>query len=88
MSYELAKSRKAELEAQEKAASDALLAFPRASNGLTPDSVKSSPEWQTAYARHAQAFAALRNFNQQFFRVFKKEARQERIAKAKSRTAL
>ena len=31
--------------------------------GLTPDSVKASPEWQAAKAAWTEAFSALRAFN-------------------------
>lgn len=84
MSYSLAKSKKAEIEAAEKAASDALRSFPTSPNGLTPDAIKASPEWRAAYNQHARAFAALRNFNQFFFKQYKKEAAEERRAKRKS----
>ena len=51
------------LEAEYKAASDALRAFPRLPNGLAPDSVKSLPEYREAKAASDRAFQALRAFN-------------------------
>ena len=54
------------LEANYKATGDALHAFPGASSGpmgLTPDTVKASPDYQAKKAECARAFAALRRFN-------------------------
>jgi hypothetical protein len=51
------------LEDDVKQASDALKRFPKLSNGLTPDNVKYSNDYQTAKQRYNAAFAALRNFN-------------------------
>lgn len=76
--YEAAKARIAEIEANVKAASAALQAFPRGPNGLTPDAVKFSPEFKAA--RHAYEVAAdqLRGANESFVRQFRKEIRAER----------
>jgi len=43
--------------------SAALQVFPRNAMGITPDSVKVSPEFKTAKAAFDRAFAQLRNFN-------------------------
>ncbi len=54
------------LRAEYKAASDALNAIPGLSSGpmgLTPDSVRSSPEYRAARAASDRAFQALRRFN-------------------------
>lgn len=51
------------LEAECKAASVALQQFPRGTMGLTPDAVKSSPEYRAAKLRYAAAFNQLRAFN-------------------------
>lgn len=54
------------LEAQRKAAAATLGSLPGIGSGpmgLTPDSVKASPEYQAAKAAHAHAFDALRRFN-------------------------
>ena len=69
------------LENEYREASRAFKAIPDISDGimgLTSDSVKSSPEWQTANTNFATAFANLRNFNNWFINVFSKELRQER----------
>ena len=42
------------------------LAVERSPYGLTPDSVKASPEYQEAKSACAKAFQALRRFNTQF----------------------
>ena len=49
--------------AREREAAAALAAFPRGPMGLTPDSVKASPEWQAAKAAWTEAFSALRAYN-------------------------
>jgi hypothetical protein len=54
--------------------------FPRGPLGLTPDDVKASPEWQTAYRNFNTAFQALRNFNGTYTKVFADELRHERNA--------
>lgn len=51
--------------------------------GLTPDAIKFNPEYQKAWKQERQAFSAMREFNMQFARVFKREIREERNAKRK-----
>jgi hypothetical protein len=46
-----------------KAAGDAMQVFPKLPNGLTPDAVKATAEWQQAKRKCDAAFAALREFN-------------------------
>ena len=46
-----------------KSASDALKAFPRHANGLTPDEVKFSIPYRAAKQKYERAFAKLRAFN-------------------------
>jgi hypothetical protein len=43
--------------------SKALQLFPKSTTGLTPDAVKSTPEFITAKANYQRAFAELRAFN-------------------------
>lgn len=45
------------------AASAVLKGYPRMANGMTPDSVKFSPEYRSAKLRYDHAFDALRKFN-------------------------
>lgn len=49
--------------------------------GLTPDAIKFSSEYQKAWKQERQAFSAMREFNTQYTRVFKRELREERNAK-------
>lgn len=49
--------------------------------GLTPDEIKFNPEYQKAWKEERRAFSAMREFNAQFTRVFKRELREERNAK-------
>lgn len=55
----------------------------RGSMGLTPDAIKFNPEYQKAWKQERQAFSAMREFNTQYTRVFKRELREERNAKRK-----
>lgn len=57
-------------------ASDALKLFPTLSNGLTPDSVKELPEYQSARTKSKSAFDALCKFNRQYARQLQQHARQ------------
>jgi len=40
--------------------------------GLTPDTVRATPEWQTAKRAYQAAFAALRDFNAVYCKRFKR----------------
>lgn len=51
------------LEANVNAASRKLHTFPKGPMGLTPDTVKSTPEYRAAKQEYARAFEALRAFN-------------------------
>lgn len=84
MNYEEAKAYKANLEVINNAASDALKAFDsygKSSFGITPDHVKTMPEYHEAKKAFDVSFQRLRNFNGQFTKVFKKEIAAERKAK-------
>ncbi len=64
------------LENEVSQASLELRKFPRTANGLTPDEVKFTPEFQESKAKFNAAFQSLRNFNASFTKNFKKEIRQ------------
>ena len=49
--------------------------------GLTPDGIKQTPEWKSAYHLERQAFERLRKHNAYMVKTFKKEMREERKAK-------
>jgi hypothetical protein len=55
--------------------------FPQTAIGLTPDAVKTLPEWQMANRDYARAFARLRRFDRGFTKAFKHEITAERAAK-------
>jgi len=59
----------------------ALSSGKRGPMGLTPDHIKQTPEWKSAYRRERQAFERLRNHNAYMAKAFKKEMREERKAK-------
>lgn len=54
------------LEASYFAAGRKLKSFPKHDNGLTPDSVKETPEWKMAKSSYEEAFSALQRFNKRF----------------------
>lgn len=81
--YEEAKRVVAAAEAENKAAGDVLDTFPKLANGLTPDSIRLSPEYKTAKARYNAAFAHLRRVNEWFVKNFKKEIRAERASRGR-----
>lgn len=54
--------------------------------GLTPDHVRASPAWREASAAYAEAFQALRRFNQGFVRLYAREIRADRDAARAART--
>ena len=78
MTFEEAKSAKADLEAAVEHAAAKLKAFPKGPMGLTPDDVKFGPEFRAAKAAHEQAFKRLRSFNAVYVKLFKTELAEER----------
>jgi hypothetical protein len=88
MSYEEAKAHGAKLENAVAEASNALRAIPGLGSGrmgLTPDAIKSTPEFKVAKDNYNRAFTALRKFNQGFIKEFKKEILADRDAKRKEK---
>ncbi len=81
MNFQEAKASRDNLEKICKDFSDYLNTFPRMENGLHSDEVKALPEFQRAKKEHAIVFQALRKFNAEFVKVFKKEIREERRSK-------
>lgn len=77
-SYEKAKAQRDALDAEVNSATALLKTFPSGPTGLTPESVRLTPEYRTANARFQRAFAALRAFNAGFTKTFAKELRAER----------
>ena len=66
--------------AHESAANDlkAVSGDVRGPMGLTPDSIKQSPEWQHAFKIERNAFAAMRKFNLWVTKTYKKELKDLR----------
>jgi hypothetical protein len=83
--FEDAKAELALIEKEMAAAEAVMHAFPRGAMGLPPESVRLSPEYRTAKARTAKAFARLREFNAVFTKRFAKELRAERAKRYGSR---
>lgn len=68
----------AQLEQAVSVASLALQMFPKGPLGLTPDEVKRSPEWLTAYRNFNFAFQAARKYSRTYTKSFAEELRHER----------
>lgn len=83
--FEQAKAERDEIERESDEADAVLKTFPRGPMGLTPDSVRATPEWKAAKARSERAFARLRAFNTVFVRRFAKEIRAEQAARTRER---
>lgn len=82
MNYQQAKARKAELEAAQHEASRALSAISGGGPmGLTPDHVKTTPEWQARRVSWDRAWTALRAFNGWYVKTFAAEIKAERRAR-------
>lgn len=69
------------LEKSLKDARDKLQSFPRLGNGLAPDAVRVTSEYQQAKRNSDAAFAELRNFNGKNSKELAKISREERDAK-------
>lgn len=78
MTYAAAKAERDRLELAAKAASDAIRAFPVGPTGITPDHVKTTPEWQAARLAYSQAHGRLAGFNAVFTAQYRDEIRAER----------
>lgn len=73
LTFAQALSRAEALNAIVHATSDRLQVFPRGPLGLTPDSVRQTPEFQEAKRQFDIAFSQARAFNGWYTKVFKKE---------------
>lgn len=81
MSYIIQKQVKQSLENDVEQAEEALKEFDKYGKGdmgLTPDFVRSMPEYKKAKADFDKAFIIMQKFNQQFVKQFKKEIAKER----------
>jgi hypothetical protein len=81
MNYQTAKAKAESLWQANKDAAAVLDAFPRGPMGLTPDSVKATPEWKAARKACDETFEALRAFNSFYVKTFKAEIQADRLAK-------
>lgn len=78
MEYATEKAKQDELNELVKMTSEALKEFPQGVNGITPDYVKTHPDYIIARAASKKAFENLRSFNAIFVKKFKKEIRANR----------
>lgn len=84
MTFQEAKERKIHLESACCVADIALKSIDGVGTGamgLTPDSVRNSPEYKAAREAFSQSFARLRAFNAFFVKAFKTELKEERNTK-------
>ena len=81
MNYETAKKKKQILIQLTDVASKKLREFPRKENGLTPDEIKFSQEYQNAKYLYDLCANKEKKFNKWFLKEFKNEYKQERITK-------
>jgi hypothetical protein len=89
MGYAQAKERHDQLHAEYERTGRALKALSGGGPmGVTPDSVRATPKWQNAKHAADAAFAALRAFNEEYTRRFKREIAQDRDARRASRAGL
>ena len=82
--YTIAKAARDTLEAEYQSAVDRLNAASgteRGPFGLTPDHIKSTPEWRAAWNNERRMFGQLRAFNMEFGKVYAKELKAERDAR-------
>lgn len=77
-SFVEARSLRDRLEAETAKWEKALKHFPRGAMGLTPDHVKSSPEFIATKSAFDHAFSKLRQFNSMFTKKFARELQEER----------
>ena len=87
MTYEEAKAEYDLLEAEAKATSEVLRAFPRGPTGLTPDAVRATPEYRAAKTANDTVFARQRQFNAVYVKLFAKELSADRDARYAARAA-
>lgn len=87
MTFDQAKAKQDQLNAVCDKASSDLNKYPVGPMGLTPDSVKASPEWRRDQANFEIAFKALQTYNKWFCKRWKKELsafrQQQRLDKLK-----
>jgi len=84
-SYDQAAAILARIEQQGKEISARLREFPRLPNGLMPDHVRATPEWQAAHDASVANFSALRAVNSLIMRHYKKEHRAATIARRQAK---
>lgn len=77
MTYQTFKIARDVLEAECRSAFAGIEGLNSGPSGLTPDEIKRSAAYKVARAKHAQAFAALRNLNAKWAKTFSKETKAE-----------
>lgn len=81
MNYSQAKQYRDKLDSIASKYSDALQKYPRGPMGLTPDSVKQSPEFRRDKLAYSKAHDELRRFNGLFIKHFRAEIAADRRSK-------
>lgn len=75
------------VERKQKEASALLRSFPRLANGLTPDHIRATSEWQDAKHKADAAFSALQRINQIIMSHYKREYMAERAERLTAKNA-
>lgn len=88
MNYRDAKQLRDKLDLVASQCSAALQNYPRGPMGLTPDSVKQSPESKRDKIAYANAHDELRRFNRAFTKHFRAEIADDRRAKYAGRKVM
>lgn len=79
--FQTALTTKLALDLETSEASKALQTFPRGPMGLTPDSVKTSPEWKQAKTNYEKVNIKSKAFNGSFLKRWAKEYKAYLLAK-------
>lgn len=87
LSYEEAKRVAERLWELSSVSANVLNSYPKGAMGLTPDSVRATPEWKADKAEADRTFRALQDWNKVYTKQFKKERQADRAAKFAALTA-
>jgi len=87
MTFEEAAAKQQRLEAQERAASERLKAYPHGAMGLVTEEIRLSPEYQADRAAWESIFAAYRSYNAWYVKAFKQQLREQRRQRDAQRQA-
>jgi hypothetical protein len=88
MTFEEFKQLKAIQDKRTDEASDLIGSFEKGPNGLTPDHIKQSEQWKTAYRNFNHEFRKTQDLNKLGNKLFKKEIRKEHMDRRMNKWAV